>query len=193
MLSNNKYLITEWEQLRFIPTVKTNNINYGLKLCSIKYNDCICKTLSIIREPGTHKSQTLYTFIVDTVKLDSNITLLDKQTVINIINSFGFNVEWRNQISLSVKEYDILCSLFRLGYNYVQRLKLSVPYNLTYLAVTENVLSTYDTKFIPKKMEDICNIKLTDNDFKWIETEQYISIPTILGINVRNSDYDGWS
>lgn len=190
---NNKYLITEWEQLRFIPTVKTNNINYGLKLCSIKYNDCICKTLSIIREPGTHKSQTLYTFIVDTVKLDSNITLLDKQTVINIINSFGFNVEWRNQISLSVKEYDILCSLFRLGYNYVQRLKLSVPYNLTYLAVTENVLSTYDTKFIPKKMEDICNIKLTDNDFKWIETEQYISIPTILGINVRNSDYDGWS
>ena len=190
---NNKYLITEWEQLRFIPTVKTNNINYGLKLCSIKYDNCICKTLSIIRDPDTHKSQTLYTFIVDTVKLDSNIALLDKQTIINIINSFGFNIEWRNQISLSVKEYDILCSLFRLGYNYVQRLKLFVPYNLTYLAVTENVLSTYDTKFIPKKMEDICNIKLTDNDFKWIETEQYISIPTILGINVRNSDYDGWS
>lgn len=190
---NNKYLISEWEQLRFVPTSIVNNITYGLSLCSIRYEDCICKTITIVREPNTIREQNLYTFIVDSIKINQNIKLLNTNTIIDIINSFGFNIEWVNHISLSVKEYDILCSLYKLGYNYIERLKYSTHNNETYLAVTENILSSYDSDFKPKKMQDLCNTKISENDFKWIEPEHYISISAILGLNLRNKDYDGWS
>jgi hypothetical protein len=37
-------------------------------------------------------------------------------------------------------------------------------------------------------MQDICNMEISKNDFMWIETEQYISIPTIIGIDVGRSN-----
>ena len=186
-LNKTKYIITEWEQIRYIPNIKVNGITYSLVLNCIRDEEYICKTLSIIKSPEKIYSDTLYTFIVETTKYNENIILLSKQEIINIINSFGFKIEWANQIKLSSKEYDILCSLFRLGYNYVQRLRYSEPIDETYLACTENVLSTYASTFKPKKMHDICNIEISKNDFKWIETEQYISIPTIIGINIRGA------
>ena len=170
-----KYLISEWEQLQFVPPVQLDGITYGLCVCSIRYTNCICKTVSIIRSPESVEKQTLYTFIVETTKFNQNVILMDKQQVLNIINSFGFDINWTNSITLSVKEYDILCSLFRIGYNYVQRTRYSTSRDRTYLAVTENILSTYDS------------------DFKWIILDDFISIPKILGLNTRKPYYDGQS
>ena len=185
---NTRYLISEWEQIRYIPNIKVNGVTYSLILNCIRDEEYICKTLSIIKSPEKVYSDTLYTFIVETTKYNENIKLLSRQEILNIVNSFGFDIEWTNSIKLSMKEYDILCSLYRLGYNYVQRLRYSQTNNDTYLACTENILSTYDSSFKPKKMQDICNMKISKNDFMWIETEQYISIPTIIGINVGRSN-----
>lgn len=187
---NNKHLISDWEQLRNIKDIEINNNYYGLIVNSFRTNDFIGKTVEIIRYKYQHKSEytILYSFIVEAQKLMNNTVIIaDRQYVLSVINSFGFMVEWKNQITLSIKEYDILCSLFKLGYNYIEKITNGKKNNdnKTYIAVTENMLNTYGDNFMPKFLHNVCNEPITVNDFRWLDSYRAFSIPQILGINTR--------
>ena len=190
-ISNDKHIISDWKQLRNVKDIKINDNYYGLLVCVYNLNDFIGTTVKIIRYKYQHKEEytTLYTFIVDAQKIMSDTVIIaDKQLVLNTINSFGFMIEWKNQINLSMKEYDILCSIFKLGYNYIERITNGEKNNSNknYIVVTQNMLNTYDSDFVPKLLQDVCNISITPNDFKWLKSYETFSISQILGINTRN-------
>lgn len=189
MIVGNKHLISDWEQLRNIKDIEINHNYYGLIVSSFRTDDFIGKTVEIIRYKYQHKNEytVLYSFIVESQKLMNNtVIVMNRQEILNIINSFGFNIEWKNQITLSIKEYDILCSLFKLGYNYIEKITNGQKNNnnKNYIAVTKNMLNTYDSDFVPKLLTDVCNVDITVNDFKWLKSYDTFSIPQILGINV---------
>ena len=190
-ISNDKHIISDWKQLMNVKDIKINDNYYGLLVCAYNLKDFVGTTVEIIRYKYQHKEEytTLYTFIVDAQKIMSDTVIIaDKQLVLNIINSFGFMIEWKNQINLSMKEYDILCSIFKLGYNYIERITNGEKNNLNknYIVVTQNMLNTYDSDFVPKLLQDVCNISITPNDFKWLKSYETFSISQILGINTRN-------
>ena len=189
MLNSTKHIISDWRQLSNVEDIKINDNYYSLKVCAYNLKDFVGTTVEIIRYKYQHKEEytILYSFIVDAQKLMNNtIIIADKQLVMSIINSFGFKVEWKNQITLSIKEYDILCSLFKLGYNYIEKITNGQKNNnnKNYIAVTKNMLNTYDSNFVPKLLTDVCNVDITVNDFKWLKSYDTFSIPQILGISV---------
>lgn len=185
--STGKHIISSWDQLRFVPTYK----DYQL-IVTAYTKPFVGKTVSVVKQEGVSNPTILYTLLVECSFIDNpNIKITSRSDTLNIINSFGFNIEWKNEISLSAKEYDILCSIYKLGYNYLERLENEQQINNHYIVVTKSILNTYDSNFIPKKLESVCNIPLTREDFKWLESYRSLSIANILGIETRPYNYDG--
>ncbi len=181
--STGKHIISDWEQLRFIPSLK----DYQLVVTAYT-KPFVGKTVSIVKQENISTPVVLYTLLVECSFIDNpTVKITNKSDALQIINSFGFNIEWKNEINLSIKEYDILCSIYKLGYYYLEKINDGSPT----IVVTKSILNSYDSNFIPKTLESVCNIPVTKEDFKWLDSYRSLSIANILGIETRPYNYDG--
>ena len=120
IINNTKYEINDWKQLIGL----TSNLSSDVKIAVNSYNcDVInCTTIVIYMEST---SVPLTSFVIsgtDSKQIKSSKVTVSRESALNILNDFGFPVEWISKWpTLTAPTTELLQNAQSMGFTYVNR------------------------------------------------------------------------
>ena len=175
------YIIDDWNQIQYIPE---NEYSYCLNV--IKFNTKNQKgiTINIIKD-NIIICSLLVDYVTDN-KDNFSPYVYNKTNALHIINSFGFNILFYNDIELNEEEINILYGIYKLGYSYIQLINIDT---INKVVVSKQQLNSYSTTDEYIDLHTLTNY--SSNCFKWMENLISYSIPTLLNISDGGCDNNG--
>lgn len=177
----NTYIITEWSQLQYVPK---NQYDYSINVTKFNTKNQIGTNINIIKE-----NIIVCSILVDYVTINTSDLKpysYNKSNALSIINSFGFNILFYDDIVLNEEEINILNSVYNLGYSYIQLIEINT---INKVVISKQQLNSYSTE--DEYLELYSIINYNSNCFKWMEHNLSYSIPLLLNINDKGCEICG--
>lgn len=170
VINDTMYEITDWHQLINIPSDYSD-----IKCMVTTIDDEFCDGISIT--VYNIKSNIIYTsfFVVgsDSKIISLQSTILEPNTVENILATFGFHVRYINHYNITIETKNVLESCLSLGFNFIHKFdfKNNYIYVSKYNSSDSRDLHLIDIKEFPNS--NLC-------DFSFLKFNDRLSISDIL-------------
>jgi len=174
------YIVSDLKQLIYVPQ---NNLGIKIVLEVVRnirnYNDTTFKLIKL-KLYGCTICSLLY-------DIESNNTNYDFpyvyniEEIISILNKNGFNIIYQSKIELNETEYQILNSIYSLGYNYIQCGRYNQNIEPLVIYISKNPTNSYSANQEFVRLDEITS-DFDVNDFVWLREKPYesFSIPLLL-------------